>query len=82
MTETPVRPEATAGEIEAARWLFANHIDVLVIIEQGVITRVNAAWTSLTGWAADQVVGRGFMGNGLCSYGYGLSVNTSRIMKS
>ncbi|MDB5456275.1 MAG: sensor hybrid histidine kinase [Caulobacter sp.] len=45
-------------DIEAAGWFFENSLDMFVVLQTGVIVRVNPAWTALTGWPADESVGR------------------------
>lgn len=47
-------------EAEAARWFFASSEDVFVILQQGVIQRVNPAWTALTGWEGPETDGNSF----------------------
>ena len=49
------------GELEAARWLFANSLDLFVVLDGESIVRINPAWTSVTGWQEADVVGRPFL---------------------
>jgi PAS domain S-box-containing protein len=49
------------GHREAADWFFENCIDLLVVIEREIITRINPAWTDLTGWTNEETVGRPFL---------------------
>ena len=51
-------PEAAEVEAEAARWFFQNSDDIFIVMRRGVIAWVNPAWTKLTGWTAEEVVGR------------------------
>ena len=44
-----------ASELEAAAWFFENSLDVFLVIRDGVICRVNPAWTALTGWTAGRL---------------------------
>ena len=47
------------GEAEAARWFFDNASDLFAIVSsEGRFVSVNAAWTALTGWAVDELVGQ------------------------
>jgi PAS domain S-box-containing protein len=48
----------TELDIEAARWFFQNTDDVFLVLEGALITRINPAWTALTGWSAADSVGR------------------------
>jgi len=45
-------------DIEAARWFFQNSVDIFVLIRGGIISRINPAWTELSGWSVDDTVGR------------------------
>ncbi|OYX70487.1 MAG: hybrid sensor histidine kinase/response regulator [Caulobacter sp. 32-67-35] len=49
---------APSTEDAAADWFFQNSLDMFVVLEKGAIVRVNPAWTSLTGWTAEQSLGR------------------------
>jgi PAS domain S-box-containing protein len=44
-------------DVEAGRWFFQNAVDVLVLIRESRIVRINPAWTELTGWTAEETVG-------------------------
>jgi len=47
------------GEAEAARWFFDHASDLFTVVSaEGRFLTVNAAWTALTGWAADETVGQ------------------------
>ncbi len=59
----PGQPRANAPselDIEAARWFFQNSVDIFVLIRRGEISRINPAWTELSGWSEDDTVGRRF----------------------
>ena len=45
-------------DIEAARWFFQNSVDIFVLIRGGAISRINPAWTKLSGWSVAETVGR------------------------
>src|SRR3990167_8785673 len=45
-------------DIEAARWFFQNTVDIFVLIRGGSISRINPAWTELSGWSVAETVGR------------------------
>jgi PAS domain S-box-containing protein len=49
---------APSTEDAAADWFFQNSLDMFVVLENGAIKRVNPAWTTLTGWTADETLGR------------------------
>jgi PAS domain S-box-containing protein len=49
---------APSTEDAAADWFFQSSLDMFVVLENGKITRVNPAWTALTGWSADESLGR------------------------
>ena len=47
------------GEADAARWFFENANDLFAVISpQGRFVSVNPAWTTLTGWTQDELIGR------------------------
>jgi len=53
----PIAPSAF-GEAEAARWFFENANDLFAVVSpEGRFVSVNAAWTTLTGWRPDELVG-------------------------
>ena len=49
---------APSTEDAAADWFFQNSLDMFVVLESDAISRVNPAWTSLTGWSAEESLGR------------------------
>ena len=55
-------PEEFAGArtetFDVASWFFENGLDVFIVIKDRVLERVNPAWTTLTGWTAEESVGR------------------------
>jgi PAS domain S-box-containing protein len=55
-----VRQAAAEVEAEAARWFFQNSDDLFVVMRRGVVVWVNPTWTKLTGWEADEILGRPF----------------------
>ncbi len=58
---TDVTPPAPTsfGEAEAARWFFDNASDLFAVVSaDGRFAVVNQAWTALTGWTRDELVGQ------------------------
>ena len=49
---------APSTEDAAADWFFHNSLDIFVVLEKGTIARVNPAWMGLTGWPAEESLGR------------------------
>jgi two-component system, sensor histidine kinase len=45
-------------DTEAAAWFFETSVDVFVVVKDGVIVRTNPAWNAVTGWTAEESVGR------------------------
>ena len=57
--DTTAQASSSFDEGEAARWFFDNASDLFAIVSpEGRFVRVNGAWTTLTGWSADELVGR------------------------
>ncbi|MDB5429079.1 MAG: hybrid sensor histidine kinase/response regulator [Caulobacter sp.] len=48
------------ADVEAARWFYQNSLDLFVVLHDGLITRINPAWTTVTGWSAEESIGRSF----------------------
>ncbi|PIB94354.1 PAS domain-containing sensor histidine kinase [Caulobacter sp. FWC2] len=47
------------GEAEAARWLFENASDLFAVVSpEGRFVSVNGAWTTLTGWTPEELIGQ------------------------
>ncbi len=47
------------GEAEAARWFFDHASDLFTVVSaEGRFVTVNAAWTALTGWTAEETIGQ------------------------
>jgi len=47
------------GEAEAARWFFDNANDLFAVVSpEGRFVSVNPAWTALTGWSAEELIGQ------------------------
>jgi PAS domain S-box-containing protein len=56
--QATARGPSSFDEAEAARWFFDNASDLFTVVSpEGRFARVNAAWTTLTGWSADELVG-------------------------
>jgi PAS domain S-box-containing protein len=49
---------ASRIEAAAADWFFQSSLDMFVVLQSDVIIRVNPAWTTLTGWAPEDTIGR------------------------
>ncbi|HWU81001.1 MAG TPA: PAS domain-containing protein, partial [Caulobacter sp.] len=49
---------ASRIEAAAADWFFQSSLDMFVLLRNDVIIRVNPAWTDLTGWTAEDTLGR------------------------
>jgi len=59
INKAAVRGPSSFGEAEAARWFFDNASDLFAVVSpEGRFVTVNAAWTTLTGWATEELVGR------------------------
>ncbi|MDP1738342.1 MAG: ATP-binding protein [Caulobacter sp.] len=58
MAETTGANAPSELDIEAARWFFQNAVDIFVLIRGGTISRINPAWTELSGWSVEETVGR------------------------
>jgi PAS domain S-box-containing protein len=60
--KTPGEPRegamTTGIEQAAADWFFESSLDMFVVLEADAITRVNPAWTRLTGWTPEETLGR------------------------
>jgi len=53
------RAPSPFGEAEAARWLFDNANDLFTVVSpEGRFVSVNGAWTTLTGWTAEELIGQ------------------------
>ncbi len=47
------------GEAEAAQWFFANAKDLFAVVTpDGRFAVVNPAWTTLTGWSCEELIGQ------------------------
>ncbi|MDB5470886.1 MAG: hybrid sensor histidine kinase/response regulator [Caulobacter sp.] len=53
-------PQSDKGQsADAARWFFENSRDLFCVAGlDGVLKEVNPAWTSVTGWTAEELIGR------------------------
>ena len=56
--EPPGEPMETSIDQAAAAWFFGSSLDMFVVMQDDAIVRVNPAWTQLTGWTADETLGR------------------------
>ncbi len=45
---------------QAAAWFFESSDDIFVVIREGIILQVNPAWTRLTGFTSEEIVGGSF----------------------
>ncbi|MFO1015430.1 MAG: ATP-binding protein [Caulobacteraceae bacterium] len=54
-------PTGTEGDAaQAAAWFFETSDDIFVVVRAGIVLRANPAWSRLTGWGPDEIVGRSF----------------------
>jgi len=51
-------PTSRNIDAEAADWFFQSSLDMFVVLENDGVARVNPAWTALTGWSAEETLGR------------------------
>ncbi|WP_425995070.1 PAS domain S-box protein [Caulobacter sp. DWR1-3-2b1] len=65
---SPSSPDATPlapspfGEAQAARWFFENANDLFAVVTpDGRFSVVNRAWTKLTGWSSEELIGQLFI---------------------
>ena len=57
--EGAVSAPSPFGEADAARWLFENASDLFAVVSpEGRFVSVNAAWTTLTGWTPEELIGQ------------------------
>ena len=49
-----------SGAFRAATWFFENSLDTFISVHDDVMRSANGAWTRLTGWGPDEVIGRSF----------------------
>jgi len=49
---------ASRIEAAAADWFFQSSLDMFVVLQDDRVIRVNPAWTNLTGWTAEDTLGR------------------------
>ena len=47
-----------AESFDTASWFFENGLDVFVVMRDRLLAQVNPAWTTLTGWTAEESIGR------------------------
>lgn len=52
------RPKGAVSAEEATAWFFEHGLEGFVLTRDRVIVSVNAAWTKMLGWTAEQAVGR------------------------
>jgi PAS domain S-box-containing protein len=58
-SDAPSLAPSPFGEAEAARWFFANAKDLFAVVTpDGRFSVVNPAWTALTGWSVEDLVGQ------------------------
>ncbi|MET3664128.1 PAS domain S-box protein [Caulobacter sp. 1776] len=57
--DAPAPTPLPFGEAEAARWFFDNANDLFAVVSaEGRFVSVNPAWTVLTGWSVEELVGQ------------------------
>ncbi|MBO9710373.1 MAG: PAS domain S-box protein [Caulobacter sp.] len=49
---------ARLSDVESARWFFENSHDLFAVVVEGRFVAVNPAWTRVTGWTAEELIGR------------------------
>jgi PAS domain S-box-containing protein len=46
------------GDLGVDGWFFQHSRDLFVVVEDGLIVRVNPAWMEVSGWSSEETVGR------------------------
>ena len=60
MTRASPEVLVSSGAFRAATWFFENSLDVFISVSDDVVRSANAAWTQLTGWTPEAVIGKPF----------------------
>ena len=53
-----VRASARLSDVESAQWFFDHSHDLFAVVDKGVFAAVNAAWTRVTGWTRQELIGQ------------------------
>ncbi|HWU15622.1 MAG TPA: PAS domain S-box protein, partial [Caulobacter sp.] len=49
---------ARLSDAESARWFFDHSHDLFAVVSRGRFATVNAAWTRVTGWTRQELIGQ------------------------
>jgi PAS domain S-box-containing protein len=52
------RASARLSDVESAQWFFDHSHDLFAVLVQGRFATVNAAWTRVTGWTRQELIGQ------------------------
>jgi PAS domain S-box-containing protein len=61
MSPPPVaraEPSARLSDAESAQWFFDHSHDLFAVVDKGLFVTVNPAWTRVTGWTRQDLVGQ------------------------
>jgi len=58
MSTSPAATTARLSDVESAQWFFDHSHDLFAVVDKGVFATVNAAWTRVTGWTRQELVGQ------------------------
>jgi PAS domain S-box-containing protein len=51
-------PPAQLSDVESARWFFDHAHDLFAVVDKGRFATVNPAWTRVTGWTRQELIGQ------------------------
>jgi PAS domain S-box-containing protein len=53
-----VSPSARLSDVESAQWFFDHSHDLFAVVDKGKFATVNPAWTRVTGWTRQELIGQ------------------------